>query len=274
MTSAVGRATTRHHAIARQLYDAERAVAPVPPLSSGALELGIADAYCIQILGRGLRLADGHRLVGHKVGLTSAAMQEMLGVDQPDFGYLLDHMVHSSGARIPAHQLIEPRVEGEIAFRLSERLAGPNVTRSDVLAATDAVAPAIEVIDSRILDWRIRIEDTVADNASCGCVVLGTWRPVDDLDLAALDGVIRVTAPDGSAESSAGSGSAVLGHPAEAVAWLAHALEEYGGEALEAGHVVLPGAVSRALPIACGQRVHVSFSELGEVDATLRGGST
>lgn len=252
--------------LARRLYDAERAAAPVPPLTADHPDLTIADAYAIQSAGRALRVADGARLVGRKVGLTSRPMQELVGVDQPDLGYLTDTMVSPDGATMPAH-LIAPRVEAEIAVRLAAPLAGPDLSIDDVLGAIEAVAPAIEVIDSRVADWRIRIADTIADNASSGHVVIGAWRPLDGLDLAAME--MEMTVEPG--ETIRGRGDAVLGHPAAALAWLARALDEVGGEALAAGEVVIPGAMARALPVAPGGTVRATFDGLGTVSARFAG---
>ena len=212
-----------------------------------------------------MRVAGGARLVGHKVGLTSKPMQEMVGVDQPDFGYLLDDHVHDDGAHIGADRFIAPRVEGEIAFRLSARVAGADVTAQHVLDSTEAVAPALEVIDSRIADWRITITDTIADNASSGGGVFGPWTSLDevDVDLAALEMELLV-----GGEVITGRGDAVLGHPAESVAWLARALHAQG-EALEAGQVVLSGALAKALPITSGDTARATFGPLGTVSATF-----
>jgi 2-keto-4-pentenoate hydratase len=244
---------------AQELRDAEHAAVPVPPLSERAPGLGIEDAYAIQQGGRELRLARGATLVGHKVGLTSAAMQQQLGVDQPDFGYLTDAMQVPAGGELAVGELIAPRVEAEIAFRLARPLRGDQITREQVLAATEAVAPALEVIDSRVADWRITIVDTIADNASCGRFVVGDFRPLDGLDLAAVEVTMAV-----GAERVSGRGEAVLGHPAEALVWLTRALAPYG-EGLETGEVVLPGAVARALPIAAGDVAEAAFAGLGEI---------
>lgn len=254
------------------LAEAEVNARPIPPLSADHPTLSVADAYAIQQLGREARERRGHRLVGRKVGLTSAAMREMLGVEEPDFGYLTDDLVCHSGARLPRAALIAPMVEPEIAFRLDRAVAGPDVTAADVLAATDAVAPALEVIDSRITDWRITLVDTVADNASCARAVLGSFRPLDELDLA-LVAVEQRLMPlrDQRVETVRGDGSAVLGHPAEAVAWLARALDRYAATALDAGEVVLPGAMTRALPVAAGDRVEAVFSDLGSVTVSIAG---
>ncbi|HST43363.1 MAG TPA: 2-keto-4-pentenoate hydratase [Conexibacter sp.] len=256
---------------ARLLLEAERtrvAIAPVIDRHPGAT---IADAYAIQLAGRALRLAEpGAALVGRKVGLTSEVMQRMLGVDQPDFGYLTATMVSADGAALDPGVFLAPRVEAEIAFRLKAPLSGAELTIEDVLAATEAVAPALEVIDSRIADWRIGIADTVADNASSGHVVLGTWQPLPlALDLAAVEVSLEV-APDGDA--NAGTGAAVLGHPAAPIAWLARALHEYGGEGIAAGEIVIPGAVSRALPVAPGQTARAAFAGLGDVSVSFAAG--
>lgn len=254
--------------LARRLYEAERTAVPVGPLTAEHPDLTIADAYAVQLAGRAMRVADGASLVGRKVGLTSDAMQQMLGVDQPDFGYLTAGMVSADGATMPAH-LIAPRVEAEIAFRLGAPLGGPDLTVADVLAATEAVAPAIEVIDSRVADWRILIADTIADNASSGHVAIGAWQPLGELDLAAME--MTMTVEPG--ESVSGRGDAVLGHPAEAVAWLARSLHVNGGETIAAGEIVIPGAMARALAVAPGGSATATFSGLGSVSARFAGGS-
>jgi 2-keto-4-pentenoate hydratase len=248
-------------AVARALHEAGRTGVPIQPPTDAIPDLSIADAYAIQRAGLRLRGAD---VVGHKVGLTSAAMQEMLGVDQPDFGYLTEDMLSPSGAALVAGRFIAPRVEGEIAFRLGRPLRGAGLGVADVLAATEAVAPALEVIDSRVADWRITIGDTIADNASCGHVVVGEWQPLGDLPLEAVEMELVVEAPDGR-QTVEGVGAAVLGHPAEAVAWLAAALHEHGGERLEAREVVLPGAMARAVPVGAGCSVRASMGSLGSV---------
>lgn len=247
-----------HEEIARSLRDAELAASPIPPLDGG---LTLTDAYAIQRHGRELRLVVGERLVGRKIGLTSVAMQEMLGVDQPDYGCLFETMVLRDGATVSAERLIAPRVEAEIAFVLDRALAGPGVTRDDVLAATSEVLPAIEIIDSRIADWKITIVDTIADNASSAMAVIGEARPLDGLDLAAIE----MTLSAGGATET-GRGDAVLGHPAEPVAWLANTLAEHG-ERLEAGDLVLPGALGRAVPVAAGDEARADLGPLGVVTA-------
>ncbi len=255
--------TPHHEALARLLWHAEQLGEPVEPLSATFPELELWDAYRVQAIGRSLRTASGEELRGWKVGLTSAAMQEMMGVDQPDGGYLLESMVVGSGAQLRAERFIQPRVEAEIAFLLKSGLQGPGVTREEVLEATQAFAPALEIIDSRIADWRIGIVDTVADNASSGMAAIGDWHDAEDVRVDQL-GVSLALGP----ECVRGRGDAVLGHPAEAVAWLAGTLAQ-AGERLEPGDIVLPGSVARAVPIAAGQAAYATFDLLGEVSVRL-----
>ena len=249
---------------AEALLRAARTGTAIGPLTEALPGLSVADAYQIQRDALAQRLAAGESLAGHKVGLTSRAMQEMLGVDQPDFGFITASMISPSDSRLTAPQFIAPRVEVEIAFRLSRKLEGDAVTPEEVLHATEAVAPALEIIDSRIADWRITIADTIADNASCGHVVLGGWRRLDGIDLAGAHGRLSVRAA-GREESVDGRGDAVLGHPARAVAWLVRALHRYGGESLDAGEIVLPGAMARALPVTAGCVARGSVDGLGDV---------
>lgn len=251
--------TAAHAMLARELLEAERSAVAVPPLSERHPKLTIEDAYEIQRAGRELRLAGGEVLAGRKIGLTSRAMQEMLGVDQPDFGCLYASLVVDSGTAVEVSRLIAPRAEAEIAFVLGSDLEGPGVSRADALAAAESVLPAIEVIDSRVANWRITIIDTIADNASGGMAVLGEPQPLDGLDLAEMKMTIRA-----GEESVGGCGNAVLGHPAEPVAWLANMLSTLG-ERLRRGDVVLPGALARALPVAAGQEARAEFGPLGSV---------
>jgi 2-keto-4-pentenoate hydratase len=249
--------------IARKLREAELTASPVQPLAEGEAGFTITDAYRAQQIGREIRLQAGSRLVGHKIGLTSEAMQELLGVAEPDFGYLLDDMVLASGAVVDTSKLIDPRAEAEIAFVLAREIAGPGVTPEVVLDATGEVAPAIEVIDSRVAEWRITIVDTIADNASSGMAVLGEYMPLREVDLAALEARLVV---DG--DHVQGRGQAVLGHPANAVAWLANALADFG-ESLAAGEVVLSGAMARALPVQKGAAARAYLGPLGAVWASF-----
>ncbi|RAY16340.1 2-keto-4-pentenoate hydratase [Actinomadura craniellae] len=240
---------------------------PVRPLTENAPELTLADAYAIQRAQVERRLADGARIKGHKVGLTSAAMQRQLGVDQPDFGVLLDDMFHLDSAPIDAGRFLQPRIEPEIAFVLGRPLAGPGVTAADAAAAVDFVLPALEIIDSRIADWKITLPDTVADNASSGGVVLGSTpvRP-DGLDLALTGCLLHRN----GVLADTGAGGAVLGSPLSALVWLANVLGPMG-VTLEAGHVVLPGSVTAAVPVAPGDTFTATFAGIGTVTARFRG---
>jgi 2-keto-4-pentenoate hydratase len=252
---------TTLHTMADVLASAEALRRPIAPLSGAYPDLTVTDAYEIQALNARVR---GVAIVGYKIGLTSKAMQELLGVDEPDYGCLYADRVHDSGVAIPAADLIAPRVEPELAFVLAEPLAGRDVTAADVLAATAYVVPALEVIDSRIADWRIALVDTIADNASCARVVLGGTRTAaGDTDLAVAAVELRV----GGELVEQGTGSAVLGHPAEAVAWLANALAEYG-VTLEAGHVLMPGSLTAAVPFDRGDHVVADFGPLGSVEVS------
>ncbi|MEU0838780.1 fumarylacetoacetate hydrolase family protein [Streptomyces sp. NPDC005962] len=249
----------------RLLREAERSVAPIDPLTELMPGLEVADAYAVQRDNIARRLAAGATVVGHKVGLTAAAMRQLLGVDEPDFGQLLDDMVHRDGGTVPAARYCAPRIEPEICFRLAAPLRGPGVTVEDVLAATDAVAPALEIVDSRIRDWKITLADTVADNASSAGLVHGAWTPLAEApDLAT---VVADLVVDGEPVAS-GSGREVLGHPAAAVAWLANTLAGFG-TALEPGHLVLPGTMTGAPFVSPGQRVEARFSGLGPVSVTF-----
>ena len=254
---------------ADSLVRARRERVAVAPLRETYDGLDLDGAYAVQqAAAQRRRDEEGDRVVGHKVGLTSAAMQQMLGVDQPDFGHLwASDLVEdaSPDARVPelaADRWVAPRVEPEVAFVLADALKGPGVTVDDVLAATRHVVASLEVIDSRVRDWDIRLVDTVADEASGGGAVLGTPAVVvDDVDLPAVEVRLLI---DGEVVET-GRGDAVLGHPAEAVAWLANTLGERG-VALEAGHLVLPGSCTRAVPVRPGQTVRAEFAGLGAGD--------
>jgi len=249
------------HAIAQQLLDAERTATPIGQLSAEHPGMDPADAYAIQQGVVAARIAAGERIVGWKVGLTSKVMQQMLGVSQPDYSAVLSHQLLEDGASIPRAALIAPRVEAEIGFLLRAPLKGPGVTVQDVLDATAAVTPCIEVIDSRIRDWKIGLVDTVADLASCARVIVGRSRvSVDGLDLR----LIGVIVEQNGEVASTGAGAAVLGHPAAGVAWAANTLGPMG-VTLEAGQVVIPGAVHGAVPVNAGDTFTATFDRLGAV---------
>jgi 2-oxopent-4-enoate/cis-2-oxohex-4-enoate hydratase len=221
------------------LHEALRNRCTVTPLIEQDPSLTIDDAYAISLDFLARRCKDGERVVGKKIGVTSKAVQDMLGVHQPDFGFLTDWMHVVGDIDVDAKALIAPRAEAEIAFILKDSLNGPGVTAADVLAATEWIAPCFEIVDSRIRDWKIGIVDTVADNASCGVFILGDARVVPrGIDLPGL----HVTVTKNGEPLSEGYGSAVQGDPAQAVAWLANTLGAYG-VTLDAGDVILSGSL-------------------------------
>jgi 2-keto-4-pentenoate hydratase len=246
---------------ATSLAVAERDRAPIEPLTQQWPDLDVVDAYEIQLINARERLAGGALLRGHKVGLTARAMQQMLGVDEPDYGHLFAEMFVSEGGQLPTADFCYPRVEVEVAFVLGDALQGPGVSVADVLRATSFVLPAIEVIDSRVRDWKITLPDTIADNASSARVVLGgnATRP-HEVDLRSLGCVLR---KNGEIAETGASGAA-LGNPATAVAWLANKLAQFG-TALEAGHVIMPGACTRAIDVGAGDSIRGEFDQLGSV---------
>ncbi|WP_298284904.1 2-oxopent-4-enoate hydratase [Acidocella sp.] len=242
-----------------ELHAALTTRTPLPPLTSRHPDLTIADAYRIQERMLSHRFAAGARVVGKKVGATSAAVQNLLGVAQPDFGLLLSDMLYAEGDVIPMSRLMQPKAEGEIAFLLKRDLLGPGVTMADVLGAAEAVMPCFEIVDSRIQDWKIKIQDTVADNASCGVFVLGgAAKPPLSLDLALCGMVIEKNGE----VAATGAGAAALGHPANAVAWLANTLGTLG-ISLKAGELVLSGALATLIPIAPGDHLSMTIGGLG-----------
>ena len=241
-------------ALAARLRNAAETREACAPLSETD-ELSVEEAYTIQRINLEAR---GGRLVGHKIGITSEAVQGWLKVSEPDFGGLLAEMELDDGAKIPVESLLQPRVEGEIAFVLDRELRGP-VSLAEVIRATDFVLPAIEIIDSRIADWKIQYVDTVADNASSACYVLGT-RPTP---LSAFDPrLVGMALRKNGAVVSTGAGAACLGNPVNAVRWLANKLGELD-QALPAGSVVLSGALGPVCPVAAGDHLEVEISGLG-----------
>ncbi|HEY8481818.1 MAG TPA: 2-keto-4-pentenoate hydratase [Spirillospora sp.] len=248
---------------AAALLDAYATGTPIPPLTANHPDMSVADAYAVQLAQVEAWTGAGARIKGHKVGLTSAAMQRQMGVDQPDFGVLLDSMFFQDSAPIDTGRFLQPRVEPEVAFVLGRPLAGPGATAADAVAAVEYVLPALEVIDSRIADWKITLPDTIADNASSGGVVLGT-RPVrlDGLDLALMGCLLY----RGGELVETGAGGAVLGSPINALVWLANVLGERG-VTLEPGHVVLPGSITASVPVAPGDTLTATFAGIGSVTA-------
>ena len=242
-----------------ELYQALVKREVLSPLTERHPEMRIEDAYRVQQRMIARRIEAGERIVGKKIGVTSKAVMNMLGVFQPDFGILLDGMIYNEGEAIPADTLIQPKAEGEIAFLLKKDLKGPGVTAAEVLAATEGVMTCFEIVDSRIRDWKIRIQDTVADNASCGVFVLGDML-VDPrrLDLNTCGMVLE---KNGEIVAT-GSGAAALGAPANAVAWLANTLGALD-IGLQAGEVVLSGSLAAMVPVAAGDNLRVSIGGMG-----------
>lgn len=248
--------------LARELYEAEKNCVPIAPLTERYPEITNEEAYQVQIAGMNLRLQNGHSIVGKKIGLTSKAMQNALGVFEPDYGYITDKMMALEGEALSLQTLIAPKVEPELAFILRSDLKGPGITISDVLGATAGIMPAIEVIDSRVKDWKIKIQDTIADGASIGRVVLsGKMTHVSEVDLRYLGLVLE---KNGEVISTA-AGAAVLAHPANAVVWLANKLAQYG-QYLKAGDIVMSGSFTSACPVSGGDNVTAVFDKLGAVN--------
>ncbi len=243
-----------------ELYNALVTRTPVDPLTERQQDITIEDAYHISLQMVDRRVEAGEWIIGKKIGVTSAAVQNMLNVHQPDFGYLTDHMVYSSGAEMPiSEQLIAPKAEGEIAFILKRDLMGPGISNADVLRATECVMPCFEVVDSRVRDWKIKIQDTVADNASCGLFILGDQAvSPEHVELATVGMVVEKN----GVIISTGAGAAALGSPVNCVAWLANTLGEFG-ISLKAGEVILSGSLVPLEPVQAGDFMRVDIGGMG-----------
>jgi 2-keto-4-pentenoate hydratase len=247
--------------LAADLAEAERTRVPMSPLIVAYPGIDVVDAYEIQLINIRQRIAEGAVVVGHKVGLSSEAMQKMMGVDEPDYGHLLADMEVFEDIPVPAAKYLFPRVEVEVGFILAEDLPGAGCTEDDVLAATAAYAPSIELIDTRIKDWKIALCDTIADNASSAGYVLGPARvSPKDIDITAIDAVLT---RNGEVVAE-GRSDAVLGNPVTAVAWLARKVDSFGVR-LRAGDIVLPGSCTRAIDARPGDEFVADFVGLGAV---------
>lgn len=247
--------------LSQELLAAEENRTPVDPLTERFPGISVADAYGIQLAVIKTKLGRGEVVVGKKIGLTSRVMQEMYNVREADYGHLLNSGVLLEGQPVSVNELIQPRLEAEICFVLKDDLKGPGITMANVLTATAGVMPAFEIIDSRIRDWKIKIQDTIADNASNAAVVLGgKLTRIKDLDLR-LTGMVFEKNGDIAAT---GAGAAVLGNPAQAVAWLANTLSQYG-ITLKAGEFIMAGALTAALAIKAGDKFTATFDRLGPV---------
>ncbi|TSD97445.1 2-keto-4-pentenoate hydratase [Gordonia rubripertincta] len=248
---------------AEDLLAAYRTGTPIDPITPRFADSSLSAAYQVAVAQVQDWEKNGDNVKGHKVGLASRAIQRQMGGDQPDFGHLTASMFHVEHAPIPAGTFIQPRIEPEVAFVLSRPLTGPGVTVGEAAAAVDFVLPALEIVDSRIRDWKIGIFDTIADNASSGGVILGS-RPsrLDEVDLRLagcnlyVNGVLTDT----------GAGGAVLGSPLNALVWLANTVGPLG-VTLEPGHVVLPGSMTKAVPVNAGDTIVATIAGLGSVTA-------
>jgi 2-keto-4-pentenoate hydratase len=252
--------------IAERLDTAWRTGVPIPPITESDGITSVEAAYAIQTHWTNMRLARGEKIVGRKIGLTSKAIQQQLGVTEPDYGTLWESSFYRAQAgrvEIRASDFLQPRIEGEVAFLIGQPLRGPNVALEDVLAATEACALGIEIVASRIADWRIKLVDTIADNASYGGFTLGPWdKHLREADLGAL----AMTIHHNGALAAEGVGAAALGHPAISTAWLANKLAEFG-VSLEPGDIVISGGITKMLSVKAGDEF--VFSLTGQPPVTV-----
>ena len=243
------------------LYDARRTGVPIAAFTDSLPDLGMEDGYAIQQHLVSRLISDGESICGYKLGLTSAPMQKLLGVDQPDFGPVFASTVYRDGAVLPVDRFIAPRMEGEIAVVLKEDLAGPHCTPSQALQAAAGLVAALEIVDSRIQDWKIKLADTVADLASNGAIALSSLVvPIEGFDPRLLG---MVFSKNGEVIAT-GAGAAALGDPLAAVAWLANTLAPMG-VALPAGSVIMTGALHAMVPVAPGDVFRADFDRLGPI---------
>ncbi|GHU21280.1 2-keto-4-pentenoate hydratase [Spirochaetia bacterium] len=251
-------------AFAAQLFDSERNRKAIPPLTEQEFSISVDDAYKIQLENVKRVLGMGHVISGKKIGLTSPGIQKQLGVNEPDYGHLFAAMDCKDG-KVNTAALLQPKIEGEIAFILKADLSGGKVTRDDVLKNTDYVVAAFEIVDSRVADWKIKLPDTVADNASSGRYVLGAKKlKLSEVDLP----TVTMKLFKNGELAGEGSGAAVLGDPCLSVAWLANRLWDYS-VILKAGEVILSGAFSAAPAAAKGDSFTAEFSSFGNVEASF-----
>ncbi|MGO9604750.1 MAG: 2-oxo-hept-4-ene-1,7-dioate hydratase [Candidatus Binataceae bacterium] len=259
--------------LAGQLHEAEKSRKVIRFLSAQYPDLSIADSYAIQKAWVDIKLAEGRKIIGHKIGLTSRAMQSMANINEPDYGVLLDDMLYHDGAEIPANRFITPMLENELAFILGKPLRGPNCSIFDVLSATEYVIPALEIVDLRTrrddpeTKAPRRVVDTIADNAANAALVIG-GRPIRPLDVD-LRWVGALCYRNGVLEES-GIAAAVLNHPANGIAWLANKLAPHG-QGLEAGELVLAGSFTRTVPARAGDTFHVDYGPLGSISCRFVG---
>lgn len=247
--------------IAESLYQAEKGVYQINTISDENPEMTVEDAYHIQLENVAKKVADGEKIIGMKIGLTSRGMQNLLGVNEPDYGHLTNKMLLLEGDICSTKKLLQPKVEGELAFCLKKSLKGPGITIADVYNATDWVVPAIEIVDSRIKDWKIKLVDTIADNGSSARIVLGSkMTPIGDIDMR----LTGMNLEKNGVLVSSGTTAEVWGNPAAAVAWLANKLSQFDIE-LKEGSIILSGAVTAAESVKAGDNFTVSFQGMGSV---------
>ena len=247
--------------ISAELIEAEKSRIPIKALTERFSDVSYEDAYAIQLKTFDTLVKGGAIIVGKKIGLTSKAMQDQMNIREPDYGMITDRMVEREGAPIPMSSLILPKIEPEIAFLLKEDLTGPGVNVANVIEATEGVMPAFEIIDSRYKDWKITVKDSISDNASAGIMILGgKLTPIKDLDLRYVGLVLEKN----GLLVSTGAGAAVLGNPAQSVAWLANKLTEYG-ISLKKGEFVMSGSLVQAVSVEAGSSLRATFDRLGSV---------
>lgn len=237
----------------------------IPQISASHGIQGLDAAYAVAALNTEARIAAGARVIGKKVGLTSVAVQQQLGVDQPDFGVLFDDMEYLSGDAVPMSRLIQPKAEAEVAFVVGKDLAGVVPSWSEFLSSLAYALPALEIVDSAITDWKLTLVDTVADNASCGVFVLGD-QPVA-IGQVSL-GEVGMQLYQNGLMTSSGTGAACLGHPLRAAWWLAKTMAERG-QGLKAGEIILSGALGPMIKIASGDLIEARIGGLGTVSCRM-----
>jgi 2-keto-4-pentenoate hydratase len=265
MSDSITAAPSQVSQAALALREARASHRTIGPISLSHGIVGLEAAYAVAEINTAADLASGRRLVGKKVGLTSKAVQQQLGVDQPDFGLLFDDMEMLSGQEVPTARLLQPKVEAEVAFIVGRDLCGPAPSYAEFLVALSYALPAIEIVDSAITDWKISLVDTVADNASCGLYVLGD-QPVAIGQLAL--GELGMSLAKNGQVVSVGSGAACLGHPLRAAYWLARTMAARG-QGLKAGELILSGALGPMVPVVAGDQIEVRIGNLGSVSCRM-----
>ena len=246
--------------LVNQLHQAWENASQIPPITDSVPKITVEEAYQIQLKLMAKRIAEGEAVVGKKIGITAKVVMKMLGVDQPDFGHLMSGMEFQESQSLPFNKFCQPKGEGEIAFLLKKDLTGPGITRNQIIEATECVMPAFEIVDSRIQDWNIKIQDTIADNASAGAFVIGSSRTsLKGLDLATCGMVLK---KNGEIIGT-GNGAATLDHPLNAVGWLANTLGSLG-MSLKAGEIILSGSLSVMFPIQSGDSLEMEIEGVGK----------